>query len=39
MSQNKLTGDMEIKNAADSTILKLAITDGTNEITRTPAAE
>ena len=39
MLQNKLTGDMEIKNAEDSTILKLAITDSTNEIARTPAAE
>ena len=39
MSQSKLTGDMEIKDAADSTILKLIITDGANEITRTPAAE
>jgi hypothetical protein len=39
MSQSKLTGDMEIKNAVDNTILKLAIADGANEITRTPAVE
>lgn len=37
MTQNKLTGDMEIKNSAGNTILKLDITDGESEITRDPA--
>ena len=37
MSQNKLTGDMEIKNAAGNTILKLDITDGASEVDRDPA--
>ena len=38
MSQDKLTGDMEIKNSSGSTILKFDMTDGSNEITREPAA-
>jgi hypothetical protein len=38
MTQNKLTGDMEIKDFADNTILKLDITDGSSEVIRTPAA-
>ena len=36
MSQNKLTGDMEIKNTAGNTILKLDITDGASEVDREP---
>jgi hypothetical protein len=38
MSQDKLTGDMEIKNSGGNTILKLDITDGSSEVTREPAA-
>jgi len=37
MTQDKLTGDMEIKNSSGNTILKLDITDGESEITREPA--
>ncbi|MCX5633389.1 MAG: hypothetical protein NTW93_06935 [Phycisphaerae bacterium] len=37
MSQNKLTGDMEIKNSGGNTILKLDITDSESEVTREPA--
>jgi hypothetical protein len=37
MSQNKLTGDMEIKNSGGDTILKLDITDSESEVTREPA--
>lgn len=37
ISQNKLTGDMEIKNSDGNTILKLDITDGESEVTREPA--
>lgn len=37
MSQDKLTGDMEIKNSGGNTILKLDITDGSSEVTREPA--
>jgi hypothetical protein len=37
MSQDKLTGDMEIKNTAGDTILKLGITDGASEVDRDPA--
>ena len=36
MSQNKTTGDMEIKNAGGNTILKLDITDGSSEVDRDP---
>ncbi len=36
MSQNKTTGDMEIKDASDNTILKLDITDGSSEVDREP---
>ena len=36
MSQNKLTGDMLIKNDAGQTILKLGITDGQSELERQP---
>jgi hypothetical protein len=37
MSQDKLTGDMEMKNAGGNTILKLNITDGESEVQREPA--
>lgn len=36
MTQNKLTGDMEIKDSSDNTILKLGITDGSGEVSREP---
>ena len=36
LSQDKTTGDMEIKNAAGNTILKLDITDGASEVDREP---
>jgi DNA/RNA endonuclease YhcR with UshA esterase domain len=36
MSQNKLTGDMEIKDSNDATILTLKINDGTGTIERNP---
>ena len=36
MSQDKLTGDMEIKNTNGDTILKLDITDGASEVDREP---
>jgi hypothetical protein len=36
MSQNKLTGDMEIKNPNDETILMLAISDNTSTVERNP---
>ncbi len=36
MSQSKLTGDMEIKNASDETILTLSIFDDTSEVERMP---
>ncbi|MFA5291644.1 MAG: hypothetical protein WC496_01270 [Phycisphaerae bacterium] len=39
MSQDKLTGDMEIKNPDGDTILKLDITDSDSEVIREPAAE
>jgi len=39
MSQDKLTGDMQIKNSDGDTILKLDITDSDSEVTREPAAE
>ncbi|MCK4960213.1 MAG: hypothetical protein KAT00_12455 [Planctomycetes bacterium] len=39
MSQDKLTGDMLIKNDAGDTILKLGITDGTQTQTRDPGEE
>jgi hypothetical protein len=38
MTQDKLTGNMEIRNSGGDTILKLAITDGDGEVTREPAA-
>jgi hypothetical protein len=37
MSQDKLTGGMEIKNTDDNTILKLDITDSNSEVIREPA--
>jgi hypothetical protein len=37
MTQNKLTGDMEIKNSGGNTILKLSITEGESEVNRQPA--
>jgi hypothetical protein len=36
MAQDKLTGDMEIKNSAGGTILKLDIIDSDSEVTREP---
>ncbi|MGA2915819.1 MAG: hypothetical protein ABSE89_07310 [Sedimentisphaerales bacterium] len=36
MTQDKLTGNMEIKNSSGNTILKLVITDSENQITREP---
>ncbi len=39
MTQDKLTGDMEIKDASGNTILKLDITDSDSEVAREPAAE
>ena len=38
MSQDKLTGDMLIKNDAGQTILKLGITDGETTLDRVPGA-
>jgi hypothetical protein len=38
MSQNKLTGDMLVKDAGGNTILKLDITDGESAVSRDPAA-
>jgi hypothetical protein len=38
MSQNKLTGDMEIKDLSGNTILKLDINDGESEVQRNPVA-
>jgi len=37
MTQNKLTGDMEIKDLSGNTILALDITDGDSEVERNPA--
>lgn len=37
MTQDKLTGDMEIKNSSGDTILKLSIADSENQVTREPA--
>jgi hypothetical protein len=37
MSQDKLTGDMEIKDSSGNTILKLDITDSDSEVSREPA--
>ena len=37
MSQDKLTGDMEIKNSGGGTILILDITDEDNQVSRDPA--
>lgn len=36
MTQNKMTGDMEIKNSAGDTILKLDINETTTEVQRNP---
>jgi hypothetical protein len=36
MTQDKLTGDMEIKDSNDNTILKLDITDSESEVIREP---
>ena len=38
MSQDKLSGDMLIKDQSDQTILKLAITDGVSTLDREPGA-
>ena len=38
MSQDKLSGDMMIKNDAGATILKLGITDGEATLDRDPGA-
>ena len=38
MSQDKVTGDMLLKDAAGSTILKLGITDGQSTLDRDPGA-
>jgi hypothetical protein len=38
MSQDKLTGDMEIKNSSGNTILKLDITDKSGEVERNPVS-
>jgi hypothetical protein len=39
MSQDKLTGNMEIKDSSGNTILKLDITDSDSEVIREPAVE
>ncbi|MCK5563803.1 MAG: hypothetical protein KAJ07_01035 [Planctomycetes bacterium] len=39
MSQDKVTGDMLIKNVNDETILKLGMADGASELTREPGME
>ena len=39
MSQDKLTGDMEIKDSSGNTILKLDITDGDSQVDREPTTE
>ena len=36
MSQDKITGDMAIKDYSDNTILELSITDGQSTLERTP---
>ncbi|PKL43530.1 MAG: hypothetical protein CVV39_08550 [Planctomycetes bacterium HGW-Planctomycetes-1] len=36
MTQDKLTGNMEIKNSNDNTILKLDITDSESQVVREP---
>ena len=36
MSQDKITGDMAIKDSSDNTILKLGITDGESTLEREP---
>jgi hypothetical protein len=38
MSQDKLTGAMEIKNSSGNTILKFDITDSDSQVSREPAA-
>jgi len=38
MSQNKTTGDMQLKDQAGSTILQLAISDSDQSFSRTPGA-
>jgi hypothetical protein len=38
MSQSKVSGDMEIKDASGNTILKLDITDGESSLGREPVA-
>ena len=38
MSQDKLTGDMSIKDGSGNTILQLAITDGQSTLERNPGA-
>ncbi len=37
VKQNKLTGDMLVKDGAGDTIIKLSIDDGEDEVTRQPA--
>jgi hypothetical protein len=36
MSQDKITGDMAIKDSSDNTVLKLGITDGESTLEREP---
>ena len=38
MNQDKITGDMTIKNSSNDTILKLCITDGESTLDRVPGA-
>ena len=37
MTQDKVTGDMLLKDESDNTILKLDMTDGASELTRAPS--
>lgn len=39
MTQDKLTGDMSIKDSSGNTILRLGITDGQSELSREPGVE
>jgi hypothetical protein len=39
MSQDKVTGDMLLKDDNDNTILKLGMTDGASELSREPGME
>lgn len=38
MAQDKVTGDMAIKDSSDNTILELGITDGASQLERAPGA-